>query len=179
VAILTDSLFAYDVTGSVASLTVLRGAIFGDLRMPEGLDPDADYEYMGHGVTSGRWRLLFHNGDWRQAGVPQHAMQFCNPPVVVVEANHPGCLPQQRSYLSADGKSSLLTVLKKVEDGDELIVRGYEYAGLEEPVKVVLEPAGREFTVGFGRYEIKTLRLGSFGATEVRILEDSLCEEDD
>ncbi len=169
VSIVTGSMFSYDVAGSVASLTVLRSAIFGDLRMPEGLDPSEEYEYMGQGITEGSWRLLFHEGNWCQAKIPQQAMQFGNPPVVVIEANHSGCLPQERSFASIDGQSTILTVLKLAEDGDGLVVRGYEYAGCDDPV--TLEVAGQTMGTTMGRYEIKTLRVNKDNFQETDIIE--------
>jgi alpha-mannosidase len=176
-SILTGSLFSYDATGPIASLTVLRSAIFGDLRLPEGLDPAVEYVYLGQGVTEGRWALHFHNGDWRRARIPQLAMQFCNPPVAVIEANHPGSLPQERSFASIDGQSTVLTALKQAEDGNGLIARAYEYAGKDDHLVVVL--AGQQKTTTIKAFEIKTIRIDQQEWAESDVLESSgeVCSE--
>jgi len=46
-----------------------------------------------------------------------------------VESGHDGTLPLSASFLSADAENVVLSVLKKSEDGDAIIVRGYETAG--------------------------------------------------
>ncbi|MHB1355177.1 MAG: alpha-mannosidase [Anaerolineae bacterium] len=169
VSILTDSLFSYDVSDSTAAFTVLRSAIFGDLRLPEGLDLSAEYEYLGQGITEGRWRLHFHDGNWRKAQIPQRAMQFCNPPVAVIETNHPGSLPQERSFAAMESQSTIMTVIKQAEEGDAIIVRAYEYAGKAD--RVAIDIAGSRIDTLLNRYEIKTLRFNQDGISETDILE--------
>ncbi len=171
VSILTDSLFSYDVNGAITSLTVLRSAIFGDLRLPKGLDPNAHYEYLGQGITEGQWKMVFHDGKWRKAKTPQLAMQFCNPPMTIIEANHGGSLPQQDSYASMDGASSILTVIKQAEVGKGLIVRAYEYAGKEDCASMTI--AGHTNKIKMDKYEIKTIRLNQDKLFETNILEAS------
>jgi alpha-mannosidase len=168
-SILTNSLFAYHAEGTFANLTILRSSISGDLRLPAGLDPQAEYDYMGQGITEGRWGLVFHEGDWCKARIPQQAMQFCNPPLVITEANHPGHLSQEQSYVSIENNSSLLTVMKQAEDADGIIIRAYEYAGQSDPIQIRFPK--KEFAFELDRYAIKTVCVSRDMACETDILE--------
>ncbi|MDW7658904.1 MAG: glycosyl hydrolase-related protein, partial [Bacillota bacterium] len=104
-----------------------------------------------------RWGMVFHDGDWQKARIPQMAMQFCNPPIAIIEANHPGRLSQEHSFASMECGSSLLTVLKQAEDNDGLIIRAYEYAGQKDPARIRL--ARKDIKMDMGCYEIQSIRV--------------------
>ncbi len=171
-SIMTDSLFAYDMKDSRVSYTLLRSGIHGDLRMPEGINPDGEYDFMGQGITEGKWRIKAHDGRWEKAKIPQLAMLFNNPVLVVAEANHPGTLPGELSFLKTEAQSTILTVLKEAEDGTGLIVRGYEYAGEPDTMKLEFNKEQASVALNFKNYEIKTVQLEpDLSMKEVNMLE--------
>jgi alpha-mannosidase len=96
-------------------------------------------------------------------------MQFCNPPLVITEANHPGHLSQEQSYVSIENNSSLLTVMKQAEDADGIIIRAYEYAGQSDPIQIRFPK--KEFAFELDRYAIKTVCVSRDMACETDILE--------
>jgi alpha-mannosidase len=170
-SILSDSVFAYDVMGSTVGLTLLRSPAFGDLRI-EPIDLDLDYDMLGQGISEGKWRLVIHDGNWAKAKVPQLAMQFNNPPIVIAEANHPGTRPPDDSFLNIKGDSTILTTAKPSEEGDRVVLRMYEYAGHEDPVHISSIFTGEGFDMVCGKYEIKTLCIDPTGtAKETDMLE--------
>jgi len=196
ISLLSDSVFAYDVQGGVGEvqeanvdeslkettqtgrsngatvgLTLLRSAIFGDLRI-EPIDLDLDYDVLGQGISEGKWRMVLHEGSWRDAKTPQLAMQFNNPPVVVVEANHAGTRPQEVSFIQMKSDSTILTTAKASEEGDGLVLRMFEYAGNDDMVQVTANCIGSTFEAQVSTYEIKTLLVDKTGcAKETNMLE--------
>lgn len=173
VSVIGDSFFAYDVTGAVISMTVLRSPIHGHLTWQDPIDPDAAYDYVDQGVREGKWRLIFHDGDWRQAKIPQQAALFNNPVITVNEANHTGTGPCDRSFVRIDGKSSILTVCKESEEQEDLVMRLVEYAGRHDHVKIEMRPL-KAFELSMEPWEIKTLLLKKNTAEikEVNLLEE-------
>jgi len=90
VSILTDSVFACDVQDGTAGLTLLPSPIYAHLTWKNPVDKAKDYDYMEQGWRKGAWRLVFHDGDWRQSRIPEQATAFSNPVIAIDEANHAG-----------------------------------------------------------------------------------------
>jgi alpha-mannosidase len=174
-ALLSDSVFAYDMSGSRLNLTVLRSPIYGHLTWKDPIDPRADYEFLEQGVREGRWRMLFHHQRWEVCGIPREAMTFNNPVITITEANHPGTLPPECSYLTVNSPSCLLTTFKKAEDNEDLILRLYDYGGQANRVQISVVPVGRSYSLDCSPFEIKTIRLqkgSGWEARTVNILEE-------
>jgi alpha-mannosidase len=161
-ALLTDSVFAYDVNGSTAGLTLLRSCIFAHHGHPlqrNQIDDTKDWDHQEQGVREGAWKLVLHEGDWRKARIPQHAVAFNNPVITIDEANHPGSRPGQDSLIRVEADSSLVTVVKQAEDGAGIVVRLVEYAGGKDEAKIDIKPLNKGIRVPVGKYEIKTITL--------------------
>ena len=174
ISLLMDSFFAYDVKGSVLGMTLLRSPIYGHLTWKDPIDPRADYDIMEQGVREGRWRICVHDGDWRLAKIPEEAASFNNPVITVAEAPHTGTLPAESSFLKVDSSSSALVVFKHSEDGGDIILRLYEYAGERDEVVVSVMTPERSIRTTMNPYEIKTLRLlqnADWKAVDVDLLE--------
>jgi alpha-mannosidase len=93
--------------------------------------------------------------------------------------NHNGDLPPSHSFVGVNADNVVLTAVKGSEDGDELVLRFYEWAGKERDVKLDLPPgaqsaretnlveqSGENLTVTGGAisvhtkpYEIKTVAV--------------------
>ena len=156
-AIINDAKYAYDVTGSDIGITAARSPVFA-WHDPKLLDAAASYAYQDQGRQSFSYLLLPHAGDWRAAGVVRRAAQLLMPPQVMFEHFHPGTLPTRASYLESDGPRVHVTAVKAAEDdSSQVIVRAVETAGEAGPGTIFLPLLGRDVTVDFGAYEIKTL----------------------
>jgi len=161
----TDHVFAYTVTDQKLGLTILRSPIYGDLRIRD-IDLDTDYDIMEQGITVGNIRVNF---DQNCNTVP-FAIGLNNPPVILCEANHKGTMDSCGSFASLEAESAVLTVLKKTEDGEQIIVRGVEQAGKAQTIKLTVKDADYELEIG--PCEIFTARIDSDTIQKVDMLEE-------
>ena len=160
-----DSIFAYNLADNKLGLSVLRSPIYGDLRI-EDIDLDTDYDIVGQGITEGNIRVSFD----KNISPCKLASDFNNQPIVLCEANHGGEKAGEGSILSVQGESVNVTVLKKAEEKDALIIRGMEYAG--EPQKVKITVMGVTYEADVEPYEIFTLCLKGNELKKVNMIED-------
>lgn len=167
VSILSDSIFAYNMTESKLGLTILRSPIYGDLRISE-ICLDDDYDIMEQGITEGSLRILCPD-TWQENKTPELAEAFNNRPTVIVESNHNGILSDTGSYYSIAEKSVMLTAIKHCEADDCIIIRAAEYAGNAQ--KAVLTAKNKEYILNMKPYEIKTLKLCNDTLTETDMIE--------
>ncbi len=165
IAFCMNRIFAYNLVENKLGFTVLRSPIYGDLRLGE-LDLDIDYDIMEQGITEGCVRVYFEV----PKDMVQKAMQFNNPPIVLCEANHDGELNAENSYMNVSSENVAVTVLKKAEDNDSLIVRGVECRGEEKDVKIFLNEHTYDFRVK--PYEIFTLQVNGNEFQKTDILEN-------
>ncbi len=167
-AVLNDAKYGYDARGGDIGISAVRSPPYA-WHEPRELDPDGVYEHMDQGRQDFLVRLVPHAGDWRAAGVPRLAAELNQPPFALLESYHAGPLPRRASYAEDDG-SVVITVLKRAEEGDGLVVRAFESAG--RPASVTLRVLDRELRAEFGPNEIKTFHLGESGRVrEVNLLE--------
>jgi alpha-mannosidase len=85
------------------------------------------------------YALFLHKSDFRTARTARSAYEFNYPLLHVEEANHRGTLPPTHSFFSIEPNNLILTVIKKSEDSDDLILRIYETSG--EETKAVIQVA--------------------------------------
>ena len=164
ICFITNHIFSYNLENSRIGFTVLRSPIYGDLRISE-IDLDTDYDIMEQGICEGDIRVLTD----KTVPVEEMSVLFNNPPVVLCEANHNGSLPAFGSYCSKESESVLLTVIKKAEGNDDIIVRGVEYAGKEQKIKLDFCKNIYDFTVK--PYEIFTVKINGKEISKVNLLE--------
>jgi len=183
-AILNDSKYGFDVRegcrglagleGGVMRLTLLRSPAYAH-HDPVRYDVSVPYAIIDQGWQTVRVRLVPHAGPAAGARVPRLAWELNEPALVHVESAHPGRRPASGSLLAVEAENVLLTVLKKSEDGEDLIVRGYETDGKAVRTEIVLPVWEKRFGVSFRPHEIKTLRIDprNWTITEVNLLECS------
>lgn len=157
-SLLNDGKYSYDVTEKVINLTVLRSPIYAhhDPYVPQ---PDGEYRFIDQGIQRFNYSLLPHAGDWRDAETARRAAEINVPPVPLVESSHPGPLPLAASFLSTSPSNVNATVMKRWEDGDAMIVRCLETAGIATQGRVELPFWERSIDLSFGPAEIKTLLI--------------------
>ncbi len=161
-SVVNDAKSAYDVSGADIGITAARSPVYA-WHEPRQLEPDGLYSYQDQGRQRFRYLLVPHAGDWRDAGVVRLAAELAEPAQPAYESFHPGPRPATASFgvEAEDGKdrsggSVVTTVLKRAEDGDGLVVRAYESAGVRAEWSLDLGFAGRAVSATFGPHEIRS-----------------------
>ena len=152
-------------------LTALRSPVYA-WHHPRQLDPDGIYEYIDQGPQQFQLRLIPHAGDWREAETVRRAAELNQPVFALLESFHAGPLPPSASFGNDGGTAAIVSVLKRAEDGDALVVRAYESAGRDAATRITV--LDRSFDARFGPAEIKTFlvpRDPEAGVTETNLLE--------
>lgn len=172
VALLNDCKYGFDCLGSELRVTVLRSPAYAH-HEPATLDPAKRYEHIDQGLQKLTWRLLPHAGTWRDAAVARRAFELNVQPPYVNEYEHDGALPADFSLASADPETYVLTAVKRSEDGEATILRGYD-SGLDGgECAVRLSWLDAQFQKSLAPGEILSLRAedsGDFRA--VNLLEE-------
>ena len=116
VALLNDCKYGHDAVGHVLGLSLLRS--------PIAPDPVAD---QGHQEFT--YSLLPHAGDFRAAGVIEHAYALNVPLIREPVGVHPGMLPPAHAFVHVEGAGIVVETIKPAQDGNGTIVRFYESRG--------------------------------------------------
>jgi alpha-mannosidase len=172
-SLMNDAKYSYSILNKELALTVLRSPIYAhhDPRVP---DLDGHYSFIDQGIQKFHYRLLPHEGSWERAGTVKCALDLNQRPTAIIETYHEGPLPQRDSYLSVDQDNIIVSVVKKAEDNDDLIVRCYESAKTATRAVLKFPKWNRVVEAEFGPCEIKTLRIPADPnrpATETNFLE--------
>lgn len=161
--VIADGIFAYNMVDHTLGLTILRSAIYGDLRI-KPIDYADEYDILSQGVTEGNIRLAFGGSPWEMAE------SFLNRPIIIDESNHDGVLPPEHQYCRLESLSAAVGTIKKAEYSDGIVLRIFEYASNAQQVK--LHYFGEQYTFALAPYEIKTLLLQDGQAKEISMIED-------
>lgn len=163
--LINDAKYSYDIEGNVLSLTILRSPVFAH-HVPKKLDLDEEYTYLDQGEQSFVYLLLPHKKGWREANVVKMAESLNTPPIISLESNHDGKLPQERSFINIDKKNVIATVIKLHEDGKGIVVRVYETIGKATEVKMTL--FNRSWNFKLNANEIKTFLIPLTGKEKIK-----------
>ena len=171
-AVINDAKYGYSVQDNDMRISVARSAVFAQ-HDPRKLQPNGEYIWQDQGEQTFRMLLLPHAGAWQDAGVVRLAEELTAPVPVLYQGIHPGNRPLSASFLSVDAPNVVVSVVKKGEDGDDLIIRCYETAGRPTKASLDLGLVKRRWTGTFRPLEIKTLRVPLAGGEirEVNVLE--------
>ncbi|MDQ3944319.1 MAG: glycosyl hydrolase-related protein, partial [Actinomycetota bacterium] len=122
VALLNDAKYGYDVRGSVLRLSLLRA--------PTAPDPLCD-----RGRHRFTYALLPHAGDLSAVVAAGYAL---NAPLALrpVAGDRAGPLPPRRSFVTVDDPAFVVETVKRPDDGDGFILRGYEALGSRRTVRL-------------------------------------------
>jgi len=174
VALLNDCKYGGDVQGEEMRLTLLRSPVYAFHR-PRVVNADVEYEWTDQGRQTVRCALLPHAGGWQQAATAREGWALNVPFLPRLEHQHEGDLPAAQSFVEAGPENVVLSVVKKAEEGDDLVLRLYETDGRDGEATVSLPAEGAEWTFPLGHFEIKTIRIarqeGRLTAREVDMLE--------
>jgi alpha-mannosidase len=158
-SVVNDSKYGHDVQGGDIGITAARSPVYAWHHPRELDDPTGRYEYLDQGRQEFTYRLVPHAGDWREAGTVRIAAELNQPPFTLIESYHSGELPPSGSFLSDGGGEVVVTVLKRSEDDDALVVRAYDGSGRGGRATIELPLVGRTIEADFGPAEIKTFRV--------------------
>jgi alpha-mannosidase len=167
-ALLNDCKYGYDVGQGELRMSMLRSPIYA-FHQPRQIEPGVTYHYTDQGQQTVEMAIVPHTGTYVEGDVVRRAASLNVPPVVVEVHPHPGVWPAAASLASCDVPNVVLTVAKLAEEGDDLILRGYETAGRETTAQIRVGLADRAWPVVWKPYEIITLRLGRDEAEPVRV----------
>jgi len=172
-AILNDCTYGYDVRNNVMRVTLLRSPLYAH-HDPNPVNASEPYSVMDQGWHTARFQLVPHAGTWEDAPVVRRAWELNAPAFVHLESSHSGSLAPALSFLECTADEVAITVLKHSEDGDDLIVRGYETTGRGAQGELVMSHSTQSFEVEFAPHEIKTLRINpeTWEIVEVNLLEE-------
>lgn len=154
-SVVNDGKHGHDVRGGELGLTVARSPVYA-WHDPKPLDPGEQYQYLDQGYQEFSYGLVPHAGDWRRAGTVRLAEELNQPLAALPEHSHPGDLPLAKEFLTAQGDSIIVSVLKHAEDGGGVIVRAYESGGAPAHGRINIGLLGRSAEADFAPGEIKT-----------------------
>ena len=169
VSLLNDCKYGHDIKDNVIRLTLLTS----------GIDPDPAADQGHHEFT---YSLLPHRGDWYEGGTVQAAYELNYPLRGILSSRVSGSLDSAGQLLKVEGQSTILDTVKKAEDGDELVLRFYEFANRRDQVTVTfphrlqavrecslmeqddqeVDFASDRFTFTLNPYEIRTFKIRQF-----------------
>ena len=172
-ALFTDGLGGYSAAGGELRLTVLHDTIWSDHGRGGPRRDGYSHSYMEQGRHEFRYRLVVHQGTWREAGIARQAEVFLLPAVAYPVHHHPGQRPRRLSLLELDAPHSFVPAVKWSEDGNGWIVRCAELQGEASSGLLRLPLWQKEVSLSLQPAEIKTLRLTSAGEiAPTNLLED-------
>jgi len=171
-ALLSDSKYGYDVLSGELRLSLLRSPVYAFHR-PRQIEPGVTYHYADQGEQTVHLALVPHPGTYVQGDVVRRAESLNVLPIVREVDTHPGEWPAAASLVECTSPNVVLTVVKLAEEGDDLIVRGYETAGQETTAEIRLGLDGVRWPTTWKAHQIKTWRLkGAAEPVEVNLLEE-------
>lgn len=174
-SLLNDAKYSLDVNVRDIGMTILRSPAYAH-HDPAKLDPNGHYSYIDQGIQTFHYSLVPHEGSWENAGIAARAALLNQPPVVMFGTFHPkGSLPQSASFIEVQPPQIQVTVLKRAEDNDDLIIRAVETTQAAVSGTISLPQWKRTIETSFVPGEIKTLRVPRDGAKQ--IVETNLLEE--
>jgi alpha-mannosidase len=173
-SLLNDAKYAYDVLDGELRMSVLRSPVYA-FHQPRQIEPGVTYLYTDQGEQTVHLALVPHAGTWVEGDVVRRAASLNVPPMAYEVDGHPGPWPAAASLLECAAPNVVLTTVKLAEEGNELIVRGYETAGQETAAEIRLGWEQDAWTATWQPHEIKTLRLcpGDPTSVEVNMLEEA------
>jgi alpha-mannosidase len=132
VSLLNDCKYGFDTANDTIRMTLLRSAAYPfELRAAFGLPvaTKTQVNLTDQGEHHVAYALYPHRHDFKEALTARKAYEFNCPMVPLTEPSHEGRLPKVFSFISAQPENIILTVVKKAEDSDDIILRFFETFG--------------------------------------------------
>lgn len=158
-SLLSEGKYSVDVNVRDIGLTVLRSPIYAH-HVPALPEEGRLYSFMDQGTQHFRYVLCPHAGGWESVSTFRLGAELRQPLVGLVGTYHPdGKLPARDSFLSVEPANMIVPVVKKAEDGEDLIVRVVETTRAATHATVRLPKWDRVIEADFAPSEIKTFLI--------------------
>lgn len=177
-AVMNDGIYGYDALAGLLRLSLLRSPGHAQ-HDPAPFVPGAGVNIMDLGVHEWRFRVMPFAGDAARGAAIRAAWQLNAPPFAHVESAHAGMRPPTDSFLSSDDVQTLVTVFKRAEEGDDIIVRMLHLGEAARVTRLDFAHWGATRRVVLGAAEIHTQRLARDlkSGVPVNMLEEESSDE--
>ena len=146
VSLLNDCKYGFSTEGSTLKLTMLKCGTYPNEAADQG----------EHRFT---YSLIPHVGDFREAGIIQHAYDLNQPLAVRPVTGECGVLPETFEMFSCNQENVILETVKKAEEGDGLILRLYEAFGKRTQAQIRTAVGGKVYLCDLMERELEQLPL--------------------
>ncbi|MBN2013332.1 alpha-mannosidase [candidate division KSB1 bacterium] len=133
VSLLNDCKYGHDIVGNMMRITLLRSPLTPD---PIELPKDYEAPFADMGKHEFVYSLYPHSGNYQQAFSYHKAYNINYPLIPQLTESHKGKLPAEQSFVTLVPDNLVLTVIKKAEDSNSTIFRGYEIHGKSAEAKL-------------------------------------------
>ena len=131
VSFLNDCKYGISVEENVVGLSLLKCGTYPN--------PHADRE-----IHNAVYSLFPHLDSWQDAGTVREAYLLNNPLQAYVSSGEKSALPRRHSLVEHNHRNIMIESIKKAEEGDDTIIRLYEFENRKTDVQLHLpEKAGR------------------------------------
>jgi len=175
IALLNDSKCGYSVKDGEMQLTILHSTAWSH-HIPDSVHPGDGYRYMEQGMHEFNYKLVPHDGDWRDGNIAGEAGEYLMKPIVYLTNNHTGTLPKKNSFITLEGDGVTISAAKIAEDGKAWVLRCVELKGRETRARIGIRSLNKSVDFTMKPCEIKTFRIpiskAPGGIKEVNALEE-------
>ncbi|SHJ85962.1 alpha-mannosidase [Clostridium cavendishii DSM 21758] len=114
VSLMNNCKYGHDIKDGLMRLTLIKS----------GIEPNPTTDQEEHYFT---YSLYPHKGNWQEANTAQMSYELNVPLYTKVEEAHRGELNNINSFAKVDKNNVMIEVIKKAEEGSELVIRMYEF----------------------------------------------------
>lgn len=130
VSIINDCKYGFSQMNSMIGITLLRSPKYPPRHPATTMQFIQDKrEATDQGKHEVNLAIYPHKGDWRKALTVRKAREFNNPLLAHTEKRHLGEWQKAHSFIEVQPKNIVLTVLKKAEDSENVVLRLFETNG--------------------------------------------------
>lgn len=172
--IANDCKYAFNMENRILGLTLARSAIIAQGNGGDWFDEKENYEYTDQGMQTFHLALRPHGSKMIKSEMYREAAEIEGQILYLADNAHPGdLLSRKRGLLTVDAENVEIAVIKKAEEGNELIIRFLETEGRD--TQYTLDFGGHIYRMSIGHNEIKTVIVHSDGGMEaVNLIEQRM-----
>lgn len=162
IAIVNTSKYSGAVYDNVISLLVLRSPAYSH-HLPSKLNMEMDrYDFIDQGMQYFEYAIIPHASLLDYSFLEKKGYEMNQKHRTILETYHDGVLPEIGRFIHLSRKDIIATALKKANIGEGYVLRLQDCDG-NGGVCLVHVLGGREFSMNFGPYEIKSIRVDMNG----------------
>lgn len=170
VTVFNDNKYGADVKDDMLRITLSRSPLYASSIWTDEGDPSRRYQ--GQGEQEFTLWLFPHIGSWQEACLSRVAQELHEPLLPVMAASHDGPLKSEASWLEVTPENLVVPVVKLSEDGEDIILRGYEITGNTTQATISVNCLHCDWQSEVGAHEIFTLRQQQHSFVKANMLEE-------